>query len=238
MVSVIVPSRNEADNLPRLIGAIHDALAAVDHEIVCVDDSDDETPDVLAALAQDDPRLRVDHRRVRNGLAGAVIDGVRQARGDMVAVIDADLQHPPQCLASLLAAVEAGADVAVASRFVPGGDDGGLPPTRKLVSFVARFVVRACLSRTRSVRDVTSGFFLLRRSVIEGVALTPTGWKILLEVLQLGRYSAVVEVPMHFGRRRAGRSKLSPQPGRPPACAIRGGRPRGRRRQHGRVRRP
>ena len=140
-------------------------------------------------------------------MGSAVVEGFRLARGELLAVMDADLQHPPEVLMSMVRAAEAGAEVVIPSRFVRGGSDGGLNGFRKLVSWTARGLARLLLRRVRPVTDPTSGFFLVRRSVVEGVDLQPVGWKILIEVLVKGRYNRVVEIPYAFAARSAGESK-------------------------------
>ncbi|MCL8208308.1 MAG: glycosyltransferase [Actinomycetia bacterium] len=215
-MSVVVPTRNEAAAVGELVRRIHAALAAREHEVVFVDDSDDgATPRRLADIARADPRVRAEHRdRAEGGLGGAVAHGLALARGRLVAVMDGDLQHPPEALPPLLAALEAGADVAVGSRFVPGGDGGGLPAGRRLVSAVARTLAHAAVPRTRWVRDVTSGLFALRREVAADLDLGRAGWKVLLEVLARGRYRTVAEVPIAFAPRADGRSKFGWRPAR------------------------
>ena len=208
MLSVIVPTRNERENIPPLVAALSEALRDIPYEICFVDDSTDDTPDILAEAAAQDVRLRVIHRTSGTGLATAVAEGFRRSSGEVLAVLDADLQHPPEFLPTLVASLDR-ADVAIASRFVPGGSDGGLGPGRKAVSAVARSLGRLALRRIRSVRDPTAGFFALRREVLEGVTLRPLGWKILMEVLQRGNVHSVVEVPYAFRPRTMGRSKLT-----------------------------
>lgn len=123
MRSVIIPVRNERGNVEELLRRVRQAVPEA--EVVIVDDSDDGTEEVLASLAG--PEVRVIHREgaERDGLSGAVLEGMRRARGDVLAVLDADLQHPPEILPRLFAAVESGADVAAASRYAPGGGRTG-----------------------------------------------------------------------------------------------------------------
>lgn len=207
MLSIVVPTYNERDNVERLVERIT-AAVHVPFEIVFVDDSRDDTPQILARLAAKYPQVRFLHREGERGLGSAVVTGFRIARGDLLAVMDADLQHPPEKLMDLVREAERGADIVIPSRFVPGGSDGGLSPSRKLVSWTARWMARALLRRVRPVTDPTSGFFLVRRRVVEGVELSPIGWKILIEVLVKGRYERVVEIPYAFEARAAGESKM------------------------------
>ena len=204
MLSVVVPTYNEAGSVPKLAERLHAALGARDWELVIVDDgSPDGTADIAAALA---PRIptNVVRRAGKGGLASAVIAGFAAARGEILVVMDADLSHPPEVVPALLSAIEDGADLAVGSRYIAGGGVEDWPMRRQIVSRVA------CLmgSVLVPVRDATSGFFALRRSVIDGVKLNPIGFKIGFEVIARGRYRSVVEVPYTFRDRELGASKF------------------------------
>jgi dolichol-phosphate mannosyltransferase len=213
-LSVVVPTRNERDTVGRLVEALHRALAGRDYELVFVDDSADGTDAVLEALARGDARIRVHHRDRGDGLAGAVVAGFDLARGAVVGVIDADLQHPPEMLAVLLERLEdTGADVVVASRYLPGAGRPGLGPWRAVVSQLSRLFSKVMLGAARRTTDPLSGFFLVRRAVIEGVALRPVGFKILLEILVRGRGDRVVDVPYVFGERGGGHTKAGMRQG-------------------------
>lgn len=203
-----MPTRDEAGSVGPLVAAVRSALGSVPYELLFVDDSRDDTPARLAALAEGDPRLRVFHRPGGGGLASAVTRGFEEARGRVLAVLDADLQHPPAVLLPLLEAVEAGAGLAIASRFAPGGSDGGLGFWRKGASWLARLLAWACVPPARAVSDPTSGCFALRRSALADAPLAPLGWKIALELLARAPVQPVVEVPYAFAPRAAGRSKL------------------------------
>jgi dolichol-phosphate mannosyltransferase len=209
LVSIIVPTFNEGHNVQRVAEGVGAAMEGLDYELIFVDDSLDDTPERLAALKTQNPRVRFEHRVDERGLGTAVVRGFALARGHVLAVLDADGQHPPALLRPLLEAVENGADVAVPSRFVAGGHDGGLSDWRKAVSWVARALAWMMLPAVRPVKDVTSGFFMVRREVVADAVLQPIGWKILIEILVRGHYSRVVEVPYRFAPRAAGESKLS-----------------------------
>ena len=216
-ISLVVPTRNEAANVPPLVARTATAFEQMPWpwELLLVDDSDDDTPDRAGELAADGGPVRVLHRppgRRPDGLSGAVQDGFAAAHGDVLVVMDADLQHPPEVLPDLVQPLMTGqADVAVASRYCAGaGPDAsaGLDgPVRRLVSRACRWPAWAVRPRVRRVRDPLAGFFALRTEVIDGVALRPTGFKILLEILSRGRWRTVTEVPYRFERRAAGSSK-------------------------------
>ncbi|HEY8648008.1 MAG TPA: polyprenol monophosphomannose synthase [Candidatus Limnocylindria bacterium] len=204
MISIVSPTYNESGSLPALIERLATALAGRDWELIVVDDgSPDGTADLAAALA---PRLpvRVLRRPGKLGLASAVLDGFRSAGGDVLVCMDADLSHPPEVVPHLVDALAGGAELAVGSRYVTGGGVEDWPLTRRIVSRVACLMGNALVP----VRDATSGFFALRRSVINDVHLNPIGFKIGFEVIARGRYATVVEVPYTFRDRAHGSSKF------------------------------
>ncbi|MCR5356518.1 MAG: polyprenol monophosphomannose synthase [Lachnospiraceae bacterium] len=208
-MSVVVPTFNESENVGNLVNQIDYALKGIEYEVIFVDDSNDNTPDVIEQVMKENHNVRMKHRVGETGLATAVIEGFRMAEGDYIAVMDADLQHPPAILRSMYYCLETGVDFCVPSRFIPGGSDGGLGPYRKLVSAVARYIGKILLPCLRKITDPTSGLFMFRRDVIKNADLQPIGWKILIEVLAMGTYRTVVEIPYKFQARPAGESKLT-----------------------------
>ena len=192
-----------------LVNQIDYALRGIGYEVIFVDDSTDDTPKTIEKVMEENPNVRMKHRETEKGLATAVLEGFSLAKGDYIAVMDADLQHPPAILRSMYAVMETGIDFCIPSRFIPGGSDGGLGPYRKLVSGVARYIGKIALPSLRKIADPTSGLFMFRRNVIEGADLRPIGWKIMVEVLAMGSYKSVVEIPYRFQARPAGESKLS-----------------------------
>lgn len=209
MLSIVVPTFNERDNVFLIAERIGNVLSKEIYEIIFVDDSTDVTPEKLEQLAKADSHVRYEHRINERGLGTAVVRGFELARGDVITVMDADLQHPPEMLLPMLAEIKSGADIVIPSRFVPGGDDGGLNLVRKLISATARYMGKIMLKAIRPINDPTSGFFMFRQSVIKGVELKPIGWKILIEVLVRGNYERIIEIPYRFHARAAGESKMS-----------------------------
>jgi dolichol-phosphate mannosyltransferase len=214
-VSLIVPTRNEAGNISELLVRLGRLPAGVLGEVLFVDDSDDDTPATIAYLGPSvDFPVDVVHREAghrEGGLSGAVLEGFRRARGDWLAVMDADLQHPPEVLADLYATARSdGADIVCATRNGHGGNRDGLGAARDLISrsFTA-FARRAFPRRLRGVSDPMSGFFLVRRSAIDPGGLRPTGFKILLEILVRTPGLHRAEVAYEFAPRHAGDSKAS-----------------------------
>jgi len=208
-LSLIIPTYNESGNISPLVKQIHLAISDYKYEILFVDDaSTDGTVERIEELGKDYP-VRAIVRRDERGLASAVVKGFQNAGGDILVVMDADLQHPPAVIEQLLAAIEQGADIAVASRYVPGGGCAEWSGLRKLISRGAIFLAWLFLPQARRVKDPMSGFFALKNSVVEQVSLDPIGYKILLEVLVMGRYREVAEVPFQFQLRELGESKLN-----------------------------
>lgn len=216
LLSLIVPTYNERLSIVPLL---HRATAVLDgglieFEIVVVDDdSPDGTWQAAEEVAKDNPHVRVMRRRNERGLTTAVLAGWAIAKGELLGVIDGDLQHPPEVLPMLLdSCLGSQADIAIASRNVPGGGVSEWRPLRKVIAWVARSVARLAFpGLLKSVRDPMSGYFIIKRSVIESVALKPLGYKILLEVLARGKYHSIKEVPYIFEERKMGQSKLGPK---------------------------
>lgn len=207
-ISVILPTYNERTNLPKIISQIRSL--PMDVECVIVDDnSPDGTGEVADRLASLDPLVKVVHRPVKAGLASAVLDGFQKASAPYLAVMDADLQHPPSLLSPMVALLDAGADIVVASRYVEGGGVVGWTARRHFISRAATLLAHMLIPRSRVVRDPMSGYFALRRSVLDGLKMgSNVGYKILLFILAKAKYSDVREVPMIFRRRLSGESKL------------------------------
>ncbi|MBI4186606.1 MAG: glycosyltransferase [Chloroflexi bacterium] len=208
-VSIIVPTYNERDNITPLVERLHHALSGRAYEVIFVDDnSGDGTAELASALSAKYP-VKVIVRKDKRGLASAVVDGLSRASGSIIGVMDADLQHPPEVLPELLREVDSGADIAIASRYVKGGGCQGWGRVRKIVSRGAIFLAHLLLPSTKRVKDPVSGYFAFDRRVLDGAELRPTGFKILLEIIMVGRFHKIAEVPYTFGTRSGGESKLS-----------------------------
>jgi dolichol-phosphate mannosyltransferase len=210
-LSVIVPCYNERANVRPLVTRLDAALRGVAWEVVFVDDdSPDHTAAAVRELAAEDARVRCIRRIGRRGLSSAVVEGVLSSSARYVAVIDGDLQHDETRLPLLLQAVRDGADIAVGSRHVPGGDSAGLAGAwRQRISSAGIRLAQRILPVT--LQDPMSGFFLMPRPLFERLApgLTAQGFKILLDlVLSATGRLRVVEIPCHFHARAAGQSKL------------------------------
>lgn len=210
--SLVLPTLNEAPNLERMVRSVQKVLSDVEYEIIVSDDnSPDGTGAIADRLAAEDPRVRVVHRTAAPGLSPAVVDGWRAARGDVLAVMDADLQHPPEVIADVAAAMQQGADLTIASRYTAGGTIPAWAFHRRFMSLLGTAAVRLALgSKVRGVTDPLSGCFAFRRSALNPNQLRPErGFKVLLEVLGHGKFRNVREVPYQFASRSQGTSKLS-----------------------------
>ncbi len=213
-LSLVLPTYNESKNIremvSRLTRILDDALPG-DYEIIVVDDnSPDRTWEFAQSLTSEYPQLRVMRRESERGLSTAVIRGWQAARGELLGVIDADLQHPPEVTVGLAREIGRGADIAVASRHVEGGGVSDWSILRRILSRAAQVLGLLILPGVvGKVSDPMSGFFMLRRSAIEGVELNPLGYKILIEVLGRGRFRWIGEVPYVFQERTRGESKVT-----------------------------
>jgi len=208
-LSIIVPTYNEAENVRELIERVEASLKGLDFEVIVVDDSSpDGTAEIAEELGKIYGNVKVVKRPRKMGLASAVLDGMKAAKHELIAVMDADLQHPPELLPKLLEKAREGYDIVVASRYVEGGGIEEWGFWRRLISRGATLLAHTLLPRTRGVKDPMSGFFVFRRGVVEGIELNPIGYKLLLEVLVKGRYEKVIEVPYVFKVRKRGKSKL------------------------------
>ena len=202
-----MPTYNEKENLDELVRRVQQACssAGLSAELVIVDDN---SPDGTGARAEEiakSENLKVVHRSGKLGLSSAVLEGFKAASGSILVVMDADLSHPPEKIPEMVSKIESGeADVVVGSRYVRGGSVENWPFTRRIISKGATLLARWLTK----VKDPMSGFFALKRSVIDGVPLDPVGYKIGLEILVKGKYAKVAEVPIHFADRKAGKSKL------------------------------
>ena len=214
-ITVIVATRNEMGNIEPLLTRINQATLGLETEVVFVDDSTDDTPQVIRDFQNRFPfpitLIERPPERRGNGLGGAVVEGMRIARAPWICVMDADLQHPPEFIPQILRhAEETGSDIVVGSRLASGGDVSSLGRSRTLVSQLLAMAARVAFPiRLRKITDPLSGFFLVRRAALNLDVLHPDGFKILLEILIRCPALHVSEVPIHFGYRHAGESKAS-----------------------------
>lgn len=209
-LSVISPTYNEAESVAPLIAELEKSLQSVDYEIVI---SDDDSPDLTWARVEEigkrNPRVRALRRTTNRGLGPSVIDGFGSATGEAVACIDADLQHDPTILPRMLKELEDGADLVVATRYMPGGGTSNWGIIRRLGSWGCTKLAQVLLGV--KLRDPMSGYFMMRREDFLRIRdrLNVRGFKILLEIAAHMHPHRLGEVPYTFGPRAQGESKLS-----------------------------
>jgi dolichol-phosphate mannosyltransferase len=206
-VSIIIPTRNEVENIAPLVSRIV-AAAVPFHEIVFVDDhSVDGTPDIIRSLAAIHPLQLIEQNSAAPGLAVAIVAGATSAHGELLLVMDADLSHPPERINDLLTPLRAGtADMVIGSRYVSGGSTPGWPLWRRMLSRAGSGLAYPLTG----VHDCMCGFFAIGRSRLLELAAPATGFKIAFEVIVRGRPNLrVVEIPIAFRDRIRGQSKMS-----------------------------
>ena len=210
--ALVVPTINEVANIKVLLDRAVTALSRlpIPWEIIVVDDeSTDGTLDIVRRFAESESRVRLLVRAGQKGLAGAIAHGWAQTDADLLGVIDADLQHPPELLPTLINKVSDGCDIAIASRYVQPHSIDGWSPLRAAISRMTLLASKPVQKPFLAVKDPMSGFFVLRRKCISGLEFQPTGFKLLLEILARGHISSVTEVPFKFAPRHQGKSKAN-----------------------------
>lgn len=208
-LSLISPTSNEAENVHRLVEETAHCLRGVDYElIICDDNSPDLTWQIAGQVAAINPRVRVLRRMGNPGLTRSVIDGFTSASGEIVACIDADLQHDPVILPQMLEAMSH-ADIVIGSRYVKGGSTGSWKFVRRVPSWAATKMAQWMLGV--EIHDPLSGYFMLRRDDFLRIRdkLRGAGFKVLLEIVANSGPCRIQEIPYTFRPRIAGSSKLT-----------------------------
>jgi dolichol-phosphate mannosyltransferase len=212
--SLVIPTFNECQNIKETVGILVELLDQIipeDYELIVVDDnSPDLTWELARELIPTYPQLRVIRRETERGLSTAVIRGWQAARGEILGVIDADLQHPPEILLQLWVEMTNGAELAVASRNVTGGGVSEWSLVRRLLSRGAQLLGLIILPEIIGrLSDPMSGYFMVRRSAIANRQLSPIGYKILIEILARSQFQRIAETGYVFRERRTGASKVT-----------------------------
>ncbi|HEY9810911.1 MAG TPA: glycosyltransferase [Halomicronema sp.] len=212
--SLVIPTYNEAKNIQDIIIQLTQLLDTEifgQYELIVIDDnSPDRTWEIAQNLMSQYPQLRVMRRDTERGLSTAVIRGWQVAKGDILGVIDADLQHPPETLLKLWREIQRGADLATASRHLDSGGVSDWSVIRRFLSRGAQLLGLILLPEVIGrVSDPMSGYFLVRREAISGVTMNPLGYKILIEVLGRGKIKWISEVGYVFQERQEGESKVT-----------------------------
>lgn len=210
-LSIIIPTYNERDSIRVLVAALLTEASAIPLEIIVVDDdSPDRTAEVVIDMNHQDSRVHLLPRPSKQGLAGAVFAGVRMARGEFIAVLDADFSHDPAELPGMLVRAYLGSDIIIGSRFLAESNFAGQPLLRTVLSRVLNFGVKVLL-RLRT-QDVLTGYVLCRRECLDKMPThySAKGFKWLVELLVTQPHYKVHEIPIVFKERKHGVSKATP----------------------------
>lgn len=209
--SIIIPTYEEAQNIPEMVKRISQIVFPTPYEIIIVDDdSQDGTREVVNALMNDYARLRFIIRKDKKSLSESVIEGINQSNYPVCVVMDADLSHPPEKIPAMLQAIgDPTVDFVIGSRYMVGGSsDESWPLTRKIGSRLAAVFAKMVLPF--SIKDPLSGFLVFRKKDFFAIQhLEAIGWKIGLEMMVKGQFKNIKEIPIHFSERESGASKLS-----------------------------
>lgn len=208
-ITLVIPTYNESQNIPVLLEKVFNVYRdmGIDGGVIVVDDnSPDGTWKVVEDLKEKYTRLGLLRRFNQRGLSSAVMLGFTTSKSDILGVMDADLSHPAEKIPELVRPLIKGeADIVIGSRYIEKGEISNWTLQRKIFSKLATLAVRGLTP----VKDPMSGFFFLKREVINNVELSPKGFKIGLELLVKGKYHNVLEVPILFQDRVHGETKLS-----------------------------
>jgi dolichol-phosphate mannosyltransferase len=211
-LALVIPTLCEEENIGGLLSHVRSVLdpLGLPYEILVVDDdSTDGTGTVVSAIAREDPRVRLLVRKGQRGLSGAILYGWEHTDAAILGVMDADLQHPPELLPKLLAAMHNGREIAIGSRYIPGGGVAGWNPVRKLLSSAAVWATWPLQKAKLRAWDPMSGFFMVHRRCLDQLQFQSDGFKLLLEILVRGRIQSLQEIPYAFGARSRGASKAN-----------------------------
>jgi dolichol-phosphate mannosyltransferase len=210
--ALVVPTLNETENIVTVLDRAREALApvALPWEILVVDDdSTDGTAEVVRRYNETHAGIRLMERHGQKGLAGAITYGWKHTDADVIGVMDADLQHPPELLPELVTRICQGSDIAIASRYLRADSMEAWSLPRRMISRLSVLASKPVQKSGLRAKDPMSGFFVLRRECIEGIHFQSEGFKLLLEILARGHVRSVAEVPFKFGTRSGGKSKAN-----------------------------
>ena len=213
-ISIIVPTYNESQNIVGILKSIHDNIPkGLYTETIVVDDN---SPDGTGKIVEDyisnikkiaENTINIVHRKAKNGLSSAILNGIQTAKGETIVVMDSDFSHPPQIIPKMIDAFKQyQCDLVVASRYITGGNIQGWTTKRKLMSKIATSIAKNGLGI--KTKDPMSGFFAFKKNIIKELNFDAIGYKILLEMLVKTKGVKVKEIPYTFENRKLGSSKL------------------------------
>jgi len=214
-ISIIVPTYNESQNVIDVLKSIHNNIPrGFSTETIIVDDN---SPDGTGQIVDEyisglvrftENTIKIIHRKAKNGLASAILNGIQNAKADTIVVMDSDFSHPPQIIPKLVSAIKQYKyDIAIASRYTKGGNVKGWSFRRRIISKVATIIAKKSLGIKS--KDPMSGFFAFKKNLIKGLSFDGIGYKVLLEILVKTKDVKIKEIPYTFHDRKLGSSKLT-----------------------------
>jgi len=214
-ISIILPTYNESQNIVNILKLIRENIPkGISTQTIVVDDN---SPDGTGKIVEDyvldikkiaENTIDIIHRKAKNGLSSAILNGIQNAKGETIVVMDSDFSHPPQILPKMIEAFKQyQCDLVVASRYITGGNIQGWTTKRKLMSKIATVIAKKGLGV--KPKDPMSGFFAFKKNIIKGLNFDALGYKFLLEILVKTKGINVKEIPYTFENRRFGSSKLN-----------------------------
>ena len=214
-ISIIIPTYNESQNIVNILKSIGSNLPKnILTQAIIVDDN---SPDGTGKIVEDylknlkkmaDYTIEIIHRKAKDGLGSAILNGIQHAKGDTIVVMDSDFSHPPQIIPKLIESVKKYQfDIAVASRYIKGGNIQGWSLKRKIMSKFATLIAKKGLGI--DAKDPMSGFFAFKKNILNGLNIDAIGYKILLEILVKTKNVTITEIPYTFQDRELGSSKLN-----------------------------
>jgi dolichol-phosphate mannosyltransferase len=213
-VSIIIPTYNESQNIINILKSIGENIPKfIPTQAIVIDDN---SPDGTGKIVDDylknvkkiaNYTINIIHRHAKNGLSSAILNGIQQAKGDLIIVMDSDFSHPPQIIPRMLEILkQPHYDIVIASRYVKGGTITNWSTKRKIISKIATQIAKRGLGIKTA--DPMSGFFAFKKNILHGLKFDAIGYKMLLEILVKTRGVNVKEIPYNFSDRRFGSSKL------------------------------
>ena len=213
-ISIIVPTYNESQNILKILKSIRENIPKeISTQTIVVDDN---SPDGTGKIVDDyifgikkiaENTIDVIHRKTKNGLSSAILNGIQNAKGDTIVVMDSDFSHPPQIIPKMIEAFKQyQCDIVVASRYITGGNIRGWTVKRKLMSKIATVIAKKGLGV--KTKDPMSGFFAFKKNIINELNFDALGYKLLLEILVKTKDINIKEIPYTFENRKFGSSKL------------------------------
>ena len=214
-ISIIIPTYNESQNIINILKSIGSNLPKnlLTQAIIVDDNSPDGTGKIVEDYLKNlkkmaDYTIEIIHRKAKDGLGSAILNGIQHAKGDTIVVMDSDFSHPPQIIPKLIESVKKYKfDIAVASRYIKGGNIQGWSLKRKIMSKFATLIAKKGLGIT--AKDPMSGFFAFKKNILNGLNIDAIGYKILLEILVKTKNVTITEIPYTFQDRELGSSKLN-----------------------------